>query len=249
MKIQGIALPHPRSLLRYHPSAFLLAAQLVSLVLYALYDDIPGGRALLSAVGVLVLALAVWVVNRSPAVRWIAWVLVAPAFLLSLLSAVLPDPALVMGSALIEATLYFYAAGALIAYMMEDHRVTTDELFAAGATFTLIAWAFAYLYLACQIAWPGSFAGATHPGEPRTFLELLFLSFTTLSATGLGDVLPLTPIARVLVMLEQFAGVAYIAVVVSRLIGLTIVTLRSDAREDTKPRARRQENARRRSLV
>ncbi|MHB8811187.1 MAG: hypothetical protein ACYC9M_14420, partial [Desulfobulbaceae bacterium] len=29
--------------------------------------------------------------------------------------------------------------------------------------------------------------------------------------------------SRVLVMLEQFAGVAYLAVVVSRLIGLTIV--------------------------
>jgi hypothetical protein len=31
-------------------------------------------------------------------------------------------------------------------------------------------------------------------------------------------------LARVLVMLEQFAGVAYIAVVVSRLVGLTIVS-------------------------
>ncbi len=46
-------------LLRYQPSAFLLAAQLLSLVLYALYDDIPGGRTLLSAFGVVVLAMAV----------------------------------------------------------------------------------------------------------------------------------------------------------------------------------------------
>jgi hypothetical protein len=210
--------------LRYHPSAFLLAAQLISLVLYALYDDIPGGRALLGAFGVLVLMLAVWVVNRSPAVRWVAWVLVAPAFVLSLLSALFDDPRLLVWSSLIEASLYFYAAASLIAYMMADHRVTTDELFAAGATFTLIAWGFAFVYLVCQIWWPESFVGATHPGEPRTFLELLFLSFTTLSATGLGDVLPITPIARVLVMLEQFAGIAYLAVVVSRLIGLTIVS-------------------------
>jgi len=35
--------------------------------------------------------------------------------------------------------------------------------------------------------------------------------------------------ARVLVMLEQFAGIAYIAVVVSRLIGMTI-TLQKDNR-------------------
>jgi hypothetical protein len=49
------------------------------------------------------------------------------------------------------------------------------------------------------------------------------LSFTTLSAVGVGDILPITSAARVLVMFEQFIGVAYIAVVVSRLIGLTIV--------------------------
>ncbi len=228
---EGVSLPHPRTLLRYHPSAFLLAAQLLSLVLYALYDDIPGGRALLGALGVLVLALAVWVVNRSPAIRWIAWILVAPAFVLSLLSALLVDSTLLVWSSVLEAALYFYAAGSLIAYMMEDHRVTTDELFAAGATFTLIAWGFAYVYLICQIWSPGSFVGAIHPGEPRTFLELLFLSFTTLSATGLGDVLPMVPMARVLVMLEQFAGIAYIAVVVSRLIGMTIVSYRGQTSE------------------
>ncbi len=250
MNGQGISLPHPRTLLRYHPSAFLLAAQLLSLVLYALYDDIPGGRALLGAFGVLVLALAVWVVIRSPAVRWVAWVLVAPAFGLSLLSALSVDPRLLVWSSLVEASLYFYAAGSLIAYMMEDHQVTTDELFAAGATFTLIAWGFAYVYLVCQIWSPESFVGATHPEQPRTFLELLFLSFTTLSATGLGDVLPITPIARVLVMLEQFAGIAYIAVVVSRLIGLTIVTHRgaASAEESRTGRRRRADKIRRQTL-
>jgi hypothetical protein len=52
------------------------------------------------------------------------------------------------------------------------------------------------------------------------------LSFASLTATGLGDILPITPLARVLVMLEQFAGIGYIAVVVSRLIGMTIVKQR-----------------------
>jgi ABC-type uncharacterized transport system permease subunit len=134
------------------------------------------------------------------------------------------NPTLLVWSSLIEASLYFYAAGSLIAYMMEDYRVTIDELFAAGATFTLIAWGFAYVYLVCQIWFPESFIGMARSGQPRTFLELLFLSFTTLSATGLGDILPLGSAARVLVMLEQFAGVGYIAVVVSRLIGMTIVS-------------------------
>jgi hypothetical protein len=125
-------------------------------------------------------------------------------------------------SAMFESALYFYAAGSLIAYMLRDPHVTADDLFAAGATFTLLAWAFAYAYFVCQAWYPGSFTGMVEPERPRRWVELLFLSFTNLSATGIGDVLPLGSRARVLVMLEQFAGVGYIATVVSRLIGLGI---------------------------
>ena len=214
---------------RRHPSAFLLAAQLLSLVLYALFDGSSNGRAVLGAFGVLILALVVWVINRSPVIRWIAWVLAAPAFVLALLSVLFVDPTLLILSSLMEAILYFYAAGSLIAYMMEDYRVTADELFAAGSTFTLLAWGFAYVYLVWQTWMPGSFVSGTDPGQPLTFLELLYMSFNNLSATGLGDILPANAPARVLVMFEQFAGVAYIAVVVSRLIGMTIVRYNTDS--------------------
>ena len=54
-------------------------------------------------------------------------------------------------------------------------------------------------------------------------MELLFLSFTTLSSTGLSDVVPVKPFARGLVMLEQLAGIAYVAMVVSRLVGLLVM--------------------------
>jgi hypothetical protein len=42
-----------------------------------------------------------------------------------------------------------------------------------------------------------------------------------LSSVGLSDMLPVAGMARARVMLESFAGVMYIALVVSRLIGLT----------------------------
>ena len=215
-----------RALARRHPSAFLLVAQLASLVLYAAFEGEPGGRVLLGAFGMLILVLVVWVVIRSPALNWIGWILAALAVGLSLMSYLASDPGLLTWAALPQAALYLYGAGGLIFYMMGDDRVTIDELFAAGATFTLITWGFAYLYLVCQAWFPGSFSGVVNPAGPRTFIELLFLSFTNLSATGLSDIAPVTPPARVLVMLEQFAGVAYLAVVVSRLIGMTIARQR-----------------------
>jgi hypothetical protein len=100
---------------------------------------------------------------------------------------------------------------------------TTDELFAAGATFTLLVWAFAYTYMAYEAIAPGSFSAPLNPAAQRSWMELLFLSIAVLSGVGLSDILPVTPFARSLVMLEAFAGVMYIAVVVSRLVALTLL--------------------------
>jgi len=52
----------------------------------------------------------------------------------------------------LKASWNFYTARSLIGYMMDDDRVTADELFAASSIFTLLAWGFADLYLAIQ-AW------------------------------------------------------------------------------------------------
>ncbi|MHB8912895.1 MAG: ion channel [Lysobacter sp.] len=208
---------------RRHPSALLLAAQLLSLLLYPLMDDTHHGRVLFGAIALVVVPLAVWVVKRSPSANWIAWLLALPAMALSVVAIVFDLPGLITLSAAFEATLYFYAAAGLIAYMLHDHRVTADELFAAGATFTLLAWGFAYAFFVCQAWYPDSFTGMVEPERPRRWIELLFMSFSTLSGVGNGDIVPLGSSARVLVMFEQFAGVGYIATVVSRLIGLTIL--------------------------
>lgn len=206
-------------LLRHHPSAFLLAAQFILLILYAVFDGREGHRLLISAFGLVVLLLVLWVVTSSARVQWMAWSIAVPAILFSLLAAIFDHPTLIALSSLLEAILYFYTAGSLIAYMLEDTTVTTDELFAVGATFTLLAWGFAHAYYVCLLWDVDSIVNTTTGGVP-SFLELLFLSFTNLSATGLGDIMPISAPSRVLAMIEQFCGVGYVAMVVSRLIGL-----------------------------
>jgi hypothetical protein len=112
--------------------------------------------------------------------------------------------------------------------MLQDWHVAADELFAAGATFTLLAWAFAYAFVVCQGLQPGSFGYGAGGVGPRSWTELLYLSVAVLSSVGLSDIMPVTPMARALVMLESFAGIMYVALVVSRLINLTATARRSD---------------------
>jgi ion channel len=209
--------------LRRTPSAGLLLVQLLGILLYPWMETSPRGRAVFGAFGVLVLGVALRVVRRSPWLTWLALMLALVVVALSVLHAIAPHPALPVAIAVVESVFYFYATGSLIAYMLQDWVATTDELFAAGATFTLLAWAFAYAYAACDAILPGSFSAPIDPTGPRTWMELLFLSVAVLSSVGLSDILPVTGMARSLVMLESFAGVMYMALVVSRLIGLTML--------------------------
>jgi hypothetical protein len=211
------------SVAKREPSAFLLAGQLAGVLLYPFMEDSDVGRALFSLFGIGILSLVVLAVRDSPGLTGVALCLGLPAAVLLLAQAVTQDDALFPYSSALEAILYFYAAGALIAYMLADHRVTRDELFAVGATFTLVAWAFAYLYVVCQAVDPGTFTAALDPDGQRSWMELLFLSFTTLSSTGLSDVVPIHAFGRSLVMIEQLAGLAFVAMVVSRLVALTVL--------------------------
>lgn len=212
--------------LRRHPAGLLLAAQLLAVVMYPLLDESSGGRAVFGTFGIMVLALVLWVVNRSPTINWVAWLMAVPAVSLSLLADFGGFRALLPMAQMLEAALYFYAAVGLIIYMLGDHRVTLDELLAVGATFTLLAWSWAFAFSVCQAWYPGSFPAPAAPDAPRTWMELLFMSFSVLSGVGLSDIVPATPPARALVMLEMFAGVMFIAIVVSRLIGLSAVRAR-----------------------
>ena len=211
---------------RLNPTAGLLLAQLIGIVLYPWMESSPRGHALLTGFGVLVLGLALRVVQRSPWLTWLAALLAVAVVVLNIFSTITPHRALTAATAGMEAAFYLYATGSLITYIVRDHVATTDEFFAAGATFTLLAWAFAYLYVMCQALMPGSFVAANDPQVTRTWIELLFLSVAVLSSVGLSDILPATPVARSLVMLESFAGVLYIALVVSYLISLNAAARR-----------------------
>lgn len=208
---------------RREPSALLLFTQLLGVLLYPAMEGNDVGRSLFSVFGILILGLVVLAVRSSPGFTWVALVLGAPATVLLLIQAVTRDDALLPYSSALEAVLYFYAAYTLIRYLLADHEITRDEVWAVGATFTLVAWAFAYIFVVWQAIEPGSFTAATHPGDDRSWVELLFLSFTNLSSTGLSDVVPVKPFARSLVMLEQLAGLGYIAMLVSRIVGLLVL--------------------------
>ena len=207
---------------RGHPSAVLLFGQVLVVLAYPFLEPSTGGRAVIGVVQMILVFTAVAAVRLTPALSWVALLLGVPAMVFAVLEAVEPGVDwIVLTSAAVHAPFYFYVSYAMIRYLFHDEKVTRDELYATGAAFTVVAWAFAYVYAGVQVIWPGSFIGES--GTEQPWFNLLYLSFANLTSVGLSDVLPVDGHARAFVMIEQMAGVLYVALVIARLIGLTVV--------------------------
>ena len=209
-----------------HPSGMLLGAQLLQVLLWPFLDDSVVGRAGLGAIGMLAVGAAVLAVRRTPMASRVILVLGAPAMLLTLVEPVFAnEDAVVLLSGLLHAPFYFYVSYAMLRYLLHDDKVTTDEYFATGAAFTVVAWGFAYVFSIVQVMWPGSFSSGEGAVD-QTWFELLYLSFSILTSVGLSDIVAVEAQARSVVMVEMMTGVFYIAMVVARMVGLTILRRR-----------------------
>jgi hypothetical protein len=204
-----------------YPSAWLLLVQVLSLIIHPMLEVTKFHQAIFSCFNVAALALAVWVVNRSPLFNWAAWILALPAVVLTITYVTTENAQYLLWAQVFESAMYFYTAVGLVMYMFNDNVLTRDELFAAANTFTVLAWGFALAYSVCQQLYPGSITGTLNPDQPRSWVELIFLSFSILSSTGYGDISLVHPIAKVIGTFQMFVGLMYMALIVSRLVSLT----------------------------
>ena len=139
-----------------HPSALLLTAQLLAIVAYPFLDRSRVGAAVLGVISMIAVGLALWVVRSTPALTLIGFAFGLPAIVMTMLEAIVPGEQWVtLTSAFLHAPFYFYVAYSLLRYLFHDDRVSTDELYAIAAAFTVVAWGFAYVFMAVTILSPG----------------------------------------------------------------------------------------------
>ncbi len=122
--------------------------------------------------------------------------------------------------------------GMIIVVLWQVYRegpVTGHRVRGAVAAYLLIAIFFAYSYTFTAAVVPGSFqlpAWVAETGAERgeTFF---YFSMVALTTTGFGDITPIHPLARSLVMLEALIGQLYPAILLARIVTLEIETRRS----------------------
>lgn len=215
------------AVVRKQPSAILVSVQLFAIALLPWVESASWGRAAIAGLSLIAVTFGIWTVRSTPALTWLALLIGFPAYVLEVWSVADPSNTVVTFAAhMLLAIFYIYIAYGLVAYMFADTWVTKDEFFAVAAAFTVLLFAFAYLYVAIQTVSPGSFTAGNGP-EQRTFLELLYFSGANLTSVGLSDIVPVKPHARAATIIEQLSGVLYVAMVISRLVALTVMRSRS----------------------
>jgi hypothetical protein len=132
-------------------------------------------------------------------------------------------PLLVYFEIVADIAVFTLLIGMVFVKVFEKGPVTFHRIVGAVAGYMLIGnlWAVLFQFLYIQV--PGSIQLAASDADsvikPATFI---YFSYTTLTTTGFGDILPTNTITRTLVIIEQLIGVFYPAVLIGRLVSLTI---------------------------
>jgi voltage-gated potassium channel len=106
--------------------------------------------------------------------------------------------------------------------ILKPGRISGNQLYGSVCVYLLLGLVWSVLYLLLIEFQPGSFYGVPEGTSILNFTGMTYFSFVTLTTLGFGEILPVTPLARFLVYMEAVAGILYIAIFVSSLIGLRI---------------------------
>lgn len=109
----------------------------------------------------------------------------------------------------------------ILVYLFKEQEVTFDLIIGSICGYFLLGFLWASLYSLLDIFQPGSFRIPEILQAEMTSFS--YYSFVTLTTLGYGDITPVSSPARSFSLLEAAAGQLYVAILISRLVGIHIV--------------------------
>jgi uncharacterized membrane protein len=125
----------------------------------------------------------------------------------------------------------------ILRFVFRSRRVTVDNIIGAAVAYLLVACIFAVIDMMLLRVDPTSFRfpHAASSGMDVVRSDLLYFSLVTIVTLGYGDIVPVTPLARMVAAFEGLVGQFYVAAVVAMLVARYI----SQAIEEDDERDRR----------
>jgi hypothetical protein len=141
------------------------------------------------------------------------------SMLLMLIHYIYPAHVIMIASWFCLAAFLGFVSAALFSYLGLGGSVTRGRLYGLVSLYILLGVFYYALFNLLETIHPHSFVetGFSSSGGVSRH-SLLYLSLITLTTLGYGDIVPVTPPARMLAALEAMTGVLYIAITVARLV-------------------------------
>lgn len=120
------------------------------------------------------------------------------------------------------AVLFFgLLAGLITGRVFREGSINIHRIYGAIAVYLVLGILWGEIYVLLYLVEPAAyyFDPSTQCGNPP-ISELIYFSFSTLTTLGLGDIVPVNPVARSMATLEALIGQIYPAVLLARLVTL-----------------------------
>jgi hypothetical protein len=125
------------------------------------------------------------------------------------------EPARAGVMAVVSGLLYVAAPGIIIRHLVLRRTVDTQTVLGAIAAYLMIGMSFAFSYRALGALQAGSFFG---PQGEGTFSQDLFFSFTTLTTTGYGNLVPAANPGQSFAVGEMLLGQLFLVTAVAKVV-------------------------------
>jgi uncharacterized membrane protein (GlpM family) len=201
----------------YSPNSYGLVLLLI-LLTYGVSITFSEGRAVSIVVAVQI--ATVWVVLRVSEARrrlqMIAGVFAVLSALAVILNLIIPDQVANRGlMAVVSGLLYLGAPFSIIRHLVLRRTVDRETVLGAVSAYLMIGMFFAFAYRALGGIQAGPFFGTSGDG---TFPQDLFFSFTTLTTTGYGNLIPAGNPGQSFAVLEMLIGQLFLVTAVAKAI-------------------------------
>ncbi|MGJ0390513.1 ion channel [Microbacterium sp. CGR1] len=194
---------------------FVLALLVVTYVLCAIQDTSnPSPPAFL--VQLITVAVVLRVTRAHRRVQRIAWAILAVAGIAAIITSALGTEGQLLDVALSAASMvaFFIAPVAIIRHQVQRRGLDIEALLAATAAYILVGMFFTLVYnLVALLTISPTFGTEV----VDSLSSQLFFSFTTLTTTGYGNIVPAAPAVQAIAVAEAITGQLFLITAVARI--------------------------------
>jgi len=178
----------------------------------------------------LVLLSAVNVVCDTRRTMAVAISFAVPAIVCNLLHVITRSTVVAVTSNLLSLCFISIVVVLVLAFLLRHEQIDANMICASLCVYLMIGMIWSLLFSLCAVLHPDSFVYAYTDLLERpemafgaeSSLNPIYYSFVTLTTLGYGDIVPFSPPAKMLAVLEAIVGQIYLTVLVARLVGLHI---------------------------